>query len=298
MAKILVTGGTGNNGRATLEVLARTEIPIRAMLRDPTKAPIKAANISYVAGDYEDPASLAKALDGIETAFLVTAYEPTFPEKHAAFVRAAENAGTRHVVQLSGVGADAASPIRTLRWLGEAENYLKGSSLSWIILRAGTFTNNFFAAAGPIAKDGVVAAPFGTGPEATLTLIDNRDIGAVAAKLLAEPDKHVNQVYTLTGIDKLNHSQIASVFAKVLGRQVRYVPITEAEARAGLLQWNVPEAIADSLVELWAAVRDGVLRPPLTDDVERILGRRPITFEKFVRDEANRFRTTSSPSGF
>lgn len=290
MTNILVTGGTGNNGRAVLEHLARTEIPVRAMLRDPAKAAVKAPNVHYVAGDFEDARSLSQALEGIEVAFLVTAYEPTFPAKHAAFIRAAEAAGVRQIVQLSGVGANVGSQVRTLQWLGKAEDHLRDSSLDWTILRAATFHNNFYASASTIANDGILAGPYGTASDATLTLVDNRDIGAVAAEVLVNPTKHQGQVYTLTGSEQLNHTQIAAVFAKVLDRPVVYQPISDEQAKAGLLEWQVPEAIADSLVELWAAMREGDLRPEVTNDVARILDREPISFEQFVRAEAHRFQ--------
>jgi uncharacterized protein YbjT (DUF2867 family) len=288
--KILVTGGTGNNGKPTLEYLAQTETPVRAMLRDPAKAAVNAPNITYVAGDYNDTKSVVKALDGIETAFLVTAFEPTFPAKHAAFIRAAEAAGVNHIVQLSGIGADAGSSVIALKWLGEAEDYLTSSALSWTILRPGLFNNNFFAYANSIAQYNMIEAPFGKSPYAILTLVDNRDVGAVAAEVLLNPATHKGQVYTLTGSEQLNHAQIAGVFSKVLGRHITYLPISEEVTKSGLLKYQVPEPIADSLVDLWVAIREGVLRPPITKQVERILDRKPITFEQFVRDEAYRFQ--------
>ncbi len=84
------------------------------------------------------------------------------------------------------------------------------------------------------------------------------------------------QTYNLTGNEQLNHEQIAGVFSKVLGRQVVYQPITDAEGKAGLLPWDVPELIADAIIKAYGSILEGHLsRPPITTDVERILGRKP-----------------------
>ena len=63
------------------------------MLRDRAKGNVKITNISYVQGDFDDPASLDKALEGVDTAFLVSAYGPNFREQHQRFSQAAKKAG-------------------------------------------------------------------------------------------------------------------------------------------------------------------------------------------------------------
>ncbi|GLS26046.1 SDR family oxidoreductase [Marinibactrum halimedae] len=290
MTSILVTGGTGNNGKAVLESLAAKDVNVRALLRNPSKAIVKDPNISYVKGDFSDSASLEKVLSGIEVAFLVSAYEPTFAEKHGNFVRAAEKAGVRHIVQLSGVGADLKSPIKTLAWLGQAEAHLRSSTLNWTILRPATYTNNFFASAQSIKESDLIAAPFGTDANAVMTLVDNNDIGEAAANVLLNPDKHIGNVYTLTGSEQLNHDNVASVFSEVLGRPIKYLPVTNEEAKAGLLNWQVPEVLADSLVQLWTAMRNGEFKPEPTQDLSNLIGRAPTTFEQFVRANVAAFK--------
>lgn len=290
MTTIFVTGGTGNNGKAVLEQLANTDFSVRAILRDPTKAKIKAANIEYVQGDLDEPASLEPLLKGVNTAFLVTAYSQQFPVQHLHFIQAAQKSKVQHIVQLSGIGAGSDAKIQTGKWLNEAEQYLKNSELNWTILRAASFTNNFYAFTESITNSNSIAAPYGSSPETTLTLIDNRDIGAVAAKVLSKPDEHQGKVYHLTGQEQLNHMQIADIFSKVLQRRISYQPISDAKAKAGLLEWQVPEVVADSLVELWASIREAKVQTPVTTDVEGLLGRKPFTFEEFVRDHISMFK--------
>lgn len=289
MKTIFVTGGTGNNGKPILETLAQTDFPVKALLRDPSKAVVQAANIRYIQGDMDDAASLEKALENVHTAFLVTAYSESFPLQHKRFIEASKKVGVKHIVQLSGIGADPKAEILTAKWLGEAEQHLMSSGLSWTILRAGSFTNNFFANAGSIAKEGIIAAPYGPSGEAALSIIDNRDIGAVAAKILTEAEDHKGKIYHLTGNTHLNYKQIAGLFTKVLNKTITYQSVTDSDAKNELLQWQVPELVADSLVELWASIRNSKTPPPITDDVERILGRKPKTFEQFIRDHSKTF---------
>ena len=122
-------------------------------------------------------------------------------------------------------------------------------------------------------------------------MIDNRNIGAVAAEILARPDGHKGNTYILTGNEQPNHEQIAGVFSKVLGRKVMYQPITDADAKTGLLLWKMPEPIADAVIEAFGSMREGHLsRPPVTTDVKRILGSKPVSFEQFVRDHASMYK--------
>ncbi|MFA0812701.1 SDR family oxidoreductase [Microbulbifer epialgicus] len=289
MEQILITGSTGNNGKAVLKNFANTKIPVRAMLRDLSKAPIVADNISYVKGDYEDEQSLLEAMKGIETAFLVTAFEPSFPSKHAAFIRVAEQAGVNHIVQLSGLGADTSSPIDIARWLGEAEEHLIQSSLDWTILQPASFNSNFFASAEEIALQSTISAPFGSAPGATIVTVDHQDIGDVAAKILIEPSEHIGKKYVLTGAEKLTYTDIADILSEVLHREITYLPISDEIARQGLLNAGIPERATDALSQLWPVTREWGHTIDLSNHVEQLLGRKPTLLKTFFRDKARQF---------
>ncbi|BBM01812.1 SDR family oxidoreductase [Microbulbifer sp. GL-2] len=289
MEKILITGSTGNNGKAILKNFSGTNIPVRAMLRDISKAPIKADNISYVEGDYEDKNSLLEALKGIESAFLVTAFEPSFPEKHAAFIHAAEQAGIKHIVQLSGLGADTSSPIDIAKWLGEAENHLIHSTLDWTILQPASFNSNFFASADEIAQQDTISGPYGSEPGATIVTVDHQDVGDVAAKILIEPAEHTGKKYILTGPEQLTYTDTADILSEALGRKISYLPISDETARLALLNAGVPERATDALAQLWPVTREWGHTIELSDHVEKILGRKPTSLKTFFDNESSQF---------
>src|SRR5262245_11367558 len=101
---LLVTGATGNVGKAVLSELAGRPIGVRALLRDPARLEVRATNIEAVPGNLSDEASVRSALQGVEAVFLASAFSPQMSELHLTLLKAARDAGVRHVVQLSGIG--------------------------------------------------------------------------------------------------------------------------------------------------------------------------------------------------
>ncbi|TQJ85233.1 putative NAD(P)-binding protein [Streptomyces sp. SLBN-31] len=138
-AVILVTGGTGTVGR---ELLGRFPVGwrVRVMARDPgrvaglVRAAGVAGRVEAVAGDFRDPRSLAAALEGVQTAFLVTTDVAGGDDER--FVAAARGAGVRRVVKLSAAAVldEQANDLIT-RWQRGAEELLYGSGLEWTLLR-------------------------------------------------------------------------------------------------------------------------------------------------------------------
>src|SRR5215831_954920 len=140
---LLVTGATGKVGSAVLAELANRSHKVRALVRDPGKLTVKAANIEVVTGDFADSASLDKALVGVEAAFLASAFDPKMTELQMNFVEAAKRAKLPRVVLLSGIGANARQCcVRTLRWHGQVETSLQAAGIQTISLRAAFFFQN------------------------------------------------------------------------------------------------------------------------------------------------------------
>jgi uncharacterized protein YbjT (DUF2867 family) len=106
---ILVTGATGKQGGATARRLLAAGRPVRALVREPA-APaavaLAVAGAELVRGDFDDPASLAPALDGVGAVFGIppVALGPGGPEagpevtRGRALIDAAAAAGIEQVV--------------------------------------------------------------------------------------------------------------------------------------------------------------------------------------------------------
>ncbi len=282
---VLVTGATGNTGRAIVDELARRGAPVRAMVRagaDRAKLP---AGIPVAVADFDDPASIAAALDGAERAYLVTPSSERAEEQQRRFADLAATAGVRHLVVLSQLAADEHSPVRFLRYHAAVEQHVRDLGIPFTFLRPNLFFQGLLAFAGPIAAEGRFYAPIG---DATVSAVDVRDIAAVAAVTLTEPG-HEGAIYTLTGPAAVTHAQIATALTDALGREVTFTDVPP-DAFADSLRGILPPWQVDGLLEDYAHYRRGeaaAVSPAVTE----ITGRPPTDVWQFARDYAPAFKS-------
>jgi uncharacterized protein YbjT (DUF2867 family) len=290
---ILITSAPGNNANAVIRELTTAGVRVRALLRNPNSAgEIKGPLVEVAVGDFLNPASLDAALRGVEKAFLIPPTDPRSVEMQVNFIRAAKRAGTRHVVKLSVNGADVNSPVRVARWHAEGEKELEASGIPFTHLRPNAFMQNFLGLAPTIVSQGEFYQPAADGK---VSHIDVRDIAAVAAKALTE-DGHQGKTYVITGPEALSYDDVARKLSTALGRPVKYVNITPEDFKKSLLGWGIPEYMADGLNEFFAAIRAGYLAV-VTNTVEEVAKRKPISFDDFVRDFADAFTARPQAAG-
>lgn len=282
---VLVTGSTGNTGRPLVELLRRRAVPVRAMVRHaPDRDGFDAAGVQTVVADFDDPASLAEALTGVRSAYLVTPSSERAQAQQERFVEVAANAGVRHLVKLSQLAADEASPVRFLRYHAAVERRIRELGLEFTFLRPNLYFQGLLALAGPIREQGSLFAPIG---DARVSAVDVRDIAAVAAVALTEPG-HTGATYTITGPAAVTHSEIAEAIGAASGRQVTFVDVPP-EAFAASLRGLLPDWQADGLLEDYAHYRRGEAAEVLPT-VAEVTGTAPRTVAEFARDHVGAFR--------
>lgn len=253
---VLVTGATGNVGRSVVEQLLAAGQPVRAMTRDPGRARFP-SGVAVVRGDMAQPATLPAALEGVDRAFL-------FPAGVTALLEAARGGPLRRVVLMSSAAVAMGGDNAIARGHAPQEEAVRRSGLEWILLRPGAFMVNDLAWAAQI-RDGVVRAPFG---DASSAPIDERDIAAVAVRALLADDL-VGQAPILTGPESLTVAERVRILGEVLGRAIRFVEMTPAEARRAM--GHMPPALVETLLGFAAA---SVGRPaPVADTVAAVTGR-------------------------
>ncbi len=289
---LLVTGATGNVGKAVLSELAGRQITVRAFTRDPAKLEVQAANIEVVRGDLSDADSVRQALEGVDAVFLASSFSPRMSELHTRLLTAAKAAGVRRIVQLSGIGANTEiCCARALRWLGQLEKLAHGSGLQVTHLRPTFFMQNLLQFGASVAKQGMIAGPF---REGQWTWVDARDVGAVGAAVLLD-SSHAGRTYTVTGSESLSYVQIAEKLGRILGRPIRYVDITANETRGRLQAAGMSPVMIEATLELWDACASNLINVAPNDVVQQITGRPARSFEQFVMDYRQRF--TGCPIG-
>ncbi len=282
---ILLTGGTGTAGSEISKALQRMGVRYRSLVRNRAKAEGSAnPNVELVEGDLSRPETLGAALEGVEKALLLTASSPDSLQQESNFIYAAKRAGVRHLVKFSAYGAGLDAPHYFGRQHGEAERELEDSGVLFTMLRPNGFFQNFLGNAQSIQTRSALHAPAG---EMKFSAVDTRDIAAVAAHVLTEPG-HEGQRYIITGPVALSHSEIAERFSQVLGRSIVYVDVPEDGAREWMLAAGIPAWTVEKVLDLYRYYKSGAAAE-VTDTVERVGHKAPITFEQFVRDHASVF---------
>jgi len=280
---ILVFGATGTTGGEVARRLIAAGRQPRLLVRSPEKAREFQDDAEIVEGDLERPDTLDVAMKGIQRMFLVsTGIHGTDHEMRAVDV--AKRCGVKHVVKLSVIGADA--PFLTFaKWHARSERHLMDSGLAWTMLRPVNFMTNSLTWADSIRASGTFHQPTGDGRWAA---VDPADIGDAAVRALTGTG-HEGQAYTLTGPASLSATEYATAISAAIGKPVKFVDVPAEAARDRLLQSGMPEEYVDALLDLFAVMRAGKT-DVVTDGVERAAGRKPGTFEAWIRRNLAAFR--------
>jgi len=272
---VAVTGSTGGIGGRIAAHLADAGVAQRLIVRDAGRAPQVAGAEVAVAQGYLDRAGMTTALRGADTLFLVSGRESANRvAEHTSAIDAAVEAGVRRVVYLS---FSAAAPDTTFTFGRDhwhTEQHVRAQGLDFTFLR-----DNMYLDYVPVfaSADGVIAGPAGDG---RLAGVSRDDVGAAAAAVLAG-DGHDGAIYELTGPEAFTLAEAADVLTEVTGRPVRYHAETEEEAYASRAHFGAPDFEVAGWVTSYTAVANGDLER-VTDDVERLTGRRPQSLREFL----------------
>ena len=139
--------------------------------------------------------------DGSVHGLMMALLAPNTPaqvQMETNFIEAARRAGVQHLVQFSGLGADIDSPARISRCHAMVERTLEESGIPFTHLRPNTFMQNILGAAPAIASRGSLEQPMN---DLTVSLVDVRDIAAVAATVLTEPG-HIGNITDVHQTDR------------------------------------------------------------------------------------------------
>ncbi|TJZ93650.1 NmrA family NAD(P)-binding protein [Actinacidiphila oryziradicis] len=266
----LVLGGTGRTGSLLAAILTQAGIATRTSSRH-------GADVRF---DWDDPATHAGTLAGVDRLYLVTpVLRVAYADQVAAFLDLAETAGVRHVTFLSTYNADQAPQGIDIAAV-EADLAAR-QTITHAVLRPAWVMQNFTDDHLPVI-DGAITAPSGGGTEA---FVDAADIASVAARTLLDPGAHAGAQYTLTGPQALTFGEVASTIASVSGRPVAYHDIDPEAWISGALAAGVPADYAAMLRWLTGAIITGHGSVP-TGDIERVTGRPATTFRAFAQRNA------------
>jgi uncharacterized protein YbjT (DUF2867 family) len=287
---LVVTGPSGNVGAELTDLLcSRSAGSWRVASRRPESM---AARVAEGGGqavrlDFFDSSTWPAVLAGVRELFLLFPLPGNKAARTAIlpFLRAAEEAGCRHVVYVSVFGADKARFIPHHK----IEQALFASSMTWTVLRCSFFMQNLFRSISThgedIAERGELFIPAGQG---RTTFVDARDAAAVAVEALLAPSRHHNTVHHLTGPAALTMGEVAEALGEHLGSPVRYTNPGLLRFAGRLRRRGVGWDSIGFMSAVYSLTRLG-LNQPITGDLARLLGRAPRTLDDFLIDQSWRF---------
>ncbi len=281
--RIFLIGATGTVGSQVAQLLHNRGADISLGVRQPKALQGWMAGVA-IPFDYQHADLFESTLQGHQKLFIIAPPSPQPVEAVKQLLHAARKSGIEHVVAVTGLGAatrgDSFVSART-------DIYVREQDIPWTLLRPNWFMQNFLTYYhDDIMSRGEIFFP---AADSRISFIDVRDIADVAATVLLSNEGYEAKGLVLTGSEDLNHHEVAEVITHKAGRKVIYRPVSEESYIETLqkLQWS--EKSIGEMVQLFREMRNGQAAH-ISDDVEKLLGRRPHTFEQFVHDYASRWK--------
>lgn len=278
MNPILVTGALGNVGGEIVKESLAQGIPVRAADVDLTALnSLFGERVEAIEFDFTRPETHKPAFDSVKKMFLMRPPHISNVKKHMfPAINVALAAGIEHVVFLSLIGIEQNERVPHYK----VERYIKASGMAYTFLRASFFMQNLSGThKSEIRENDEIFVPVGKG---NTSFIDVRDIAAVALKAMTEPG-HENLAHELTGPEALDYYQVADILSEVLGRKITYRNPSIPAFVWKTLQRGKPLGLTLIMSYLYTQTKYG-MSAKVTEDVEKILGRIPISLKQFAID--------------
>lgn len=283
-----ITGATGHTGRIVAEALLKAGKKVRVLGRDAAK--LKALvdlGAEAAVGNVEDAAFLAKAFTGVEAVYLLVPPNLQAPDIGAYYskigeaqVEAIRNAGVKHVVHLSSIGAHTpvgTGPVAGLFYQERRLNKLPDTHV--LHLRPGYFMENMLASVGMIKGMGINGGALTA--DIKMGLIATRDIGAYAAKRLLALDFTGKEVQELIGSRDVSPQEMTSAIGAAIGKaDLMWVQFPDADALQAMQGMGISPSVAGSFIDMSKWIREGGGNVVIRDAVNTT----PTTPEQFAKE--------------
>lgn len=290
--RLLVLGATGRIGSLMVKELAGLGLSVGGLVRDARRAAsMWPSNVTAAVGTFDNPASIAAAMEGVEVAFVASPVHPEMASWQCGAVQAAADAGVRRIVKLSGsgwtmeegrvttVGAAHAQVEAALRSLQETKG------LECICIRPNAFLQGMLGRVGEeLASGDTFSLAIGDAPVA---FADIRDIAAACTHAMTAVS--VPPVIEVTGPEAMGGLRIASLLEQILARPIRYKPLEIDDAMARARASGMPEFTLRHQKEVLTLLREGAgsrTNPAFQD----LLGRSPMAVDHYLAEVSAKLR--------
>ncbi|NIJ52682.1 NmrA family NAD(P)-binding protein [Dyadobacter arcticus] len=282
MTSILVIGATGNVGAEVIKSLLKLNfgLEILAGVRDVTikYSALVDQRISLVRFDITDISSYKPALQKCDFLFLMRPPQISeVPKYFGPLLDIAKSVGIKHIVFLSVQGVEKSKLIPHYK----IEKLIVASQIPYTFLRAAYFMQNFCTTLkNDVLDRRRIFLPAGN---ARFAVVDVRDVGHVAAIVLMNATEHINKSYDLTTSQLFTFREMAARLTRILGVKVQYTSPGLINFFLTKRREGIPNHFILVMIMLHYFPRFQK-QPNISDCIESIIGKEPITFNEFVAD--------------
>ncbi len=278
--KALVIGCTGTVGSHVARSLIKEDVSVRCLTRSADKAKGLPSGIEGYVADLDKPETLSGAFSVIDAVFLLVPVGPDETKQGLAAVAAAKAAGLKKIVYMSVIMPEGSDVIPHFASKIPIENAVRESGIAYTILRPNNFFQNDLSVKDTIMQYGLYPTPIG---KIGLNRVDVRDIADCAANALTKTGFE-GRIYSLHGPDTLTGNDMARIYSKYVGRDVRYIgndlDAWESRVKAVRPGWWVRDY---RVMYKFYQDHGAVAGKEDLHEIRKLLGRAPRRFEDFVK---------------
>jgi uncharacterized protein YbjT (DUF2867 family) len=246
---ILVTGATGRQGGAVARELLSHGYKVRAFTRKPDSenaGELKKLGAEIMKGDYDDPASMEKAMKGVWGVFAIQNTWEAGVEKEEKqgkdMAGAARRAGVQHYLYTSVASADRNTGIPHFENKFRVEEKVRELDFpSYTIMRPVFFMENWILPwFKPAIDEGNLAVA--VKPDTELQMIAVEDIGKYGLWAFENHEKLNGRAFDIAG-DSLTMPETARIISSTNGKKVNFLQLPievvrkNSEDFALMLEW-------------------------------------------------------------
>jgi NAD(P)H dehydrogenase (quinone) len=300
VARLLVTGASGKLGRRVAELLVDQRRPNDLILVSRSPGALadlagRGADVRY--GDFAEPESLREAFAGAERMLLVSASDLSIrSEQHRAAIRAAAEAGVRHVVYTSALSPEPPNPAAIAPSHHATELTLASSGLSWTVLRNSLYAEYQAPEAARALSTGLLTHNRGDG---RIAYVSREDCAAAAAAVMTGPG-HEGRVYDVTGPDLFTADDLAALYGELGGRSVNTESLDDDTFIERLQRSEADDDHARYgarlVCSMGRSIREGYMAAR-TDVVAQLASRPPRTLRGLLKTDISRAGVLKASDG-
>jgi NAD(P)H dehydrogenase (quinone) len=278
---VLIAGATGDTGRAAVREAIGYGLAVRALVhnKDARSEALQKLGAEIVVGDLLEIDTIAAAMQGADTAYLVWPVQPGLLQATVNFAQAAKESGVSTLINLSQRSASRHSKSNSCRDSFIAEQVLNWSGLPVIHLRPTYFLEwLLYPWQLPYLKQGILRMPVGKGRHSPIAADDQ---GRAIAALLNDPKEHIGTTIPLSGPVEMDHEQMAAELSEALGRKIVFQDLPIDEYCESIAAMGVPPYIVQHLRFAMDDYQHGAMSGA-DNNVEKLTGRRSMTVGEFA----------------